>query len=75
MMKAYEVAAQVTPEGEFVLPATFVAQLPRQQIIRVIVLVPEPTDLEEQAAWSSLTAEQFLAGYSEADAIYDQMKL
>ena len=74
-MKAYEVVTQVTPEGEFVLPATLVAQLPRQQIIRVIVLVPEPADLEEQTAWSFLTAEQFFAGYSEADAVYDQMKL
>jgi hypothetical protein len=39
----------------------------------MIILVPEPTDLEEQEAWSRLTAEQFLAGYSEADAIYDRI--
>jgi len=29
--------------------------------------------VEEQAAWSRLTAEQFSAGYSEADAIYDRI--
>jgi hypothetical protein len=28
-------------------------------------------DIDEQSAWSRLTAEQFLAGYSEGDAIYD----
>ena len=28
--------------------------------------------VEEQAAWSRLTAKQFLAGYSEADSIYDR---
>jgi len=29
--------------------------------------------MEEQAAWSRLTAEQFFAGYSEADAVYDRI--
>ena len=29
--------------------------------------------VEEQAAWFRLTAEQFLAGYSEADSIYDRI--
>ena len=29
--------------------------------------------VEEQAAWSRLTAEQFFAGYSEADSIYDRI--
>jgi hypothetical protein len=39
--------------------------------VRVIVLVPE-SELElEQNDWSMLTAEQFLNGYSPADAIYD----
>ncbi len=28
--------------------------------------------VEEQAAWSRLTAEQFFAGYGEADSIYDR---
>jgi hypothetical protein len=33
--------------------------------------VNEPRDIDEQSAWSRLTAEQFLAGYSEGDAVYD----
>ena len=47
--------------------------LPRDQLMRVILLIPEPTDTEEQAAWTRLTAEQFFAGYGEADTIYDAM--
>jgi hypothetical protein len=41
------------------------------EAVCVIVLISEPTEAGEQAAWSRLTAEQFFAGYSEADAIYD----
>lgn len=34
----------------------------------------ELLDSGEQMAWLRLTAEQFLAGYSEADAIYDKLR-
>ena len=70
-MKAYELPVKVTSEGELELPETLLALLPRDQVIRVIILIPEPTDSETQAAWARLTAEQFFAGYSEADSIYD----
>lgn len=72
-MKAYEFPAKVTPEGKLDIPPVFTEMLPRGQVIRVIILISEPTDADEQAAWSRLTAEQFLAGYSEADAIYDKL--
>jgi hypothetical protein len=35
--------------------------------------IPKSKDNAEKAAWSQLTAEQFFSGYSEADAIYDQI--
>jgi hypothetical protein len=47
--------------------------LPANQVVRVIVLINEPPEVEAEANWSSLTAEQFLAGYSEADAAYDTL--
>lgn len=71
-MKAYETPAKVTEEGRIELPDALLAVLPRNQTIRVIILVPESADREENAAWSRLAAEQFLAGYSEADSIYNQ---
>ncbi|MEG4485442.1 hypothetical protein [Microcoleus sp. D2_18a_B4] len=48
------------------------------QEVRVIVLVKGSTDTEEDeeeenAAWQILAAEQLLAGYSEEDAIYDNI--
>lgn len=70
-MKAYELQVKVTPEGKLELPETLCTLLPPDQVIRLIILVPEPTDSKEQDVWARLTAEQFLEGYSEADSIYD----
>jgi hypothetical protein len=72
-MKAYEFPVKVTAEGKFELPEAFLALLPREQVVRVIIMIPEPTDSEERAMWSRLTAEQFFVGYSEADSIYDSV--
>ena len=40
--------------------------------VQVLVIVPEPEDREE-ALWARLAEEQFLAGCSEADAVYDNL--
>jgi hypothetical protein len=72
-MKAYEIPTKVTKEGKIELLDALLELLPREQVVRVIILTPEPTDAEEQAAWSRLTEEQFFAGYSEADSIYDRI--
>lgn len=72
-MKAYEFPATVTQEGKLELPKETSLILPHGHDVRVIILVPESTPDEEQKAWSNLTAEQFLAGYSDADSIYDEI--
>ncbi|ABA24280.1 hypothetical protein Ava_4683 [Trichormus variabilis ATCC 29413] len=47
-------------------------KLVNNQQVKVIILVNEPTEEEqEEAAWHCLAAEQLLKGYSEDDAIYD----
>lgn len=71
-MKAYEVPAKVTSDGKLELPTTL-PWLPPEQTIKVILLVPEQTDLDENLIWNRFVANQFLAGYNEADAIYDQI--
>ena len=72
-MKAYEFPVKVTSDRRLVLPDSLSELLPINQVARVILLVSEPTDAAEQAFWSRLTAEQFLARYSETDAIYDRI--
>ncbi|MBH8576745.1 hypothetical protein I8752_27895 [Nostocaceae cyanobacterium CENA369] len=71
-MKAYEFPANVTTEGKIELPDVIWQQLANNQQVKVIILVNEPTEEEqEEAAWQRLAADQLLKGYSEDDAIYD----
>ncbi|AFY44598.1 hypothetical protein [Nostoc sp. PCC 7107] len=71
-MKAYEFPANVTDEGKIELPNAVLQQLANNQQVKVIILVNEPTEEEqEEAAWHRLASEQLLKGYSEDDAIYD----
>ncbi|MBD2607686.1 MAG: hypothetical protein KME54_09390 [Tolypothrix brevis GSE-NOS-MK-07-07A] len=73
-MKAYEFPANVTTEGKIELPDVILQQLVNKQQVKVIILVNEPTEEEqEEAAWHSLAADQLLKGYSEDDAIYDRI--
>ena len=70
-MKAYEFPGKITADGQLDIPAGFSEQLPRGQEIRVLLLVPETA--EDPSIWARLTAEQFLAGYSDADGLYDRL--
>jgi len=72
-MKAYEFPLKVTRDGTIQPPTTFLASLPSEQSARVIVLVNEAEDVEGDASWSRLTAEQFLGGYGETDEVYDRI--
>ncbi|MEG4811598.1 hypothetical protein QUA82_28350 [Microcoleus sp. F8-D3] len=76
-MKAYEFPAKVTDEGKIKFPDTLLKYLAANQEVRVIVLVKEPTDTEdeeeENAAWHRLATEQFFGACSEEDAIYDEI--
>ena len=68
-MKAYELSAKINHDGKLVLPDQLPLFLP-QQVIKVILLVPEMTENQEQE-WINLTTEQFFNGYSDEDSIYD----
>ncbi len=71
-MEAYEFQAKVTADGRLIVPEAFASKLLQQPVVRVIVLIGEPSAIREGQAWSRLTTEQFFAGYSDTDAIYDQ---
>jgi len=72
-MRAYEYPIKVSPEGKLELPDALLKVLPPNQVVRVIILMNESSDAEGESDWSELTAKQFLAGYSEADAAYDNI--
>jgi bifunctional DNA-binding transcriptional regulator/antitoxin component of YhaV-PrlF toxin-antitoxin module len=72
-MKAYEFPAEVTADGTVVLPHEILTHFPISQKVRVIVLVDEAAEVQEQSEWSKLAAEKFATGYSASDAVYDTL--
>ena len=47
-MKAYEFPAKITPEGKLELPDVQLEDLPHNSVVRVIVLVEDQTDEEDE---------------------------
>ena len=78
-MKLYEFPAKATAEGKLELPDAMLKKLPPNQQVRVIVLVNKLVDIEEDdeekeaADWARLGTAQLFAGYSDEDAIYDNI--
>ena len=69
-MRAYEFPLEVSLDGRLVIPARVMNGLPPRPVGRVLLLIVEPEDSDEQSIWSTLTRDHFLAGYGEADALY-----
>jgi hypothetical protein len=69
-MSTVEFWTQVSPDHTLSVPPEPAAKLSPHQRVRVIVLIP---DADPDAEWSRLTTEQFLAGYADTDAIYDEL--
>ena len=67
-MKALEFEAKLGSDASLKVPQEVAARIPREELVRVIVLLPEGI---EDADWQRLTKEQFLRGYGEGDSIYD----
>lgn len=69
-MKAFEFLATLDTNRTLPVPEPIATQLSTKSSVRVIVLVPES---DEDAAWDDLTTQQFLKGYADSDAIYDDV--
>jgi hypothetical protein len=72
-MKAFEFQAQIEKGATISVPSRVAEQLPPQVPLRIIVLVGEEHDDEEERAWIRFGNEEFLKGYAESDAIYDDL--
>jgi hypothetical protein len=53
-MKAYEYPAKITPEGKLELPNMELEDLPPNSVVRVIILVEEQTDEEDEDELDSI---------------------
>ena len=67
-MKTLEFRARVSPDRTLTVPTELAEQLNADETVRVILVVPT-----EDEDWDRLAAEEFLKGYAEGDAIYDEL--
>lgn len=69
-MKRFEFQTYVNADETLSIPTEVAAQIERSCPVRVVMLIP---DSAEDKQWAELTAEQFLQGYADTDAIYDDV--
>ncbi|MBF0229489.1 MAG: hypothetical protein HQK63_07855 [Desulfamplus sp.] len=67
-MKAYECYASILADGQLFIPTEIKNKLKAPSRIRLMILVDE-----DDTEWNDFTMNQFLNGYSEEDAIYDNL--
>ena len=69
-MKRLELKAQLNADHTSTVSQGNARKIQGDEAVRVVLLVPEAT---EDQSWTALSADQFLAGYSDGDAIYSQL--
>ena len=67
-MKTYEYYAEVLEDGHLSIPENLRDKLKTEAKIKVILMLED-----EEIAWNTVTMDQFLKGYSDKDAIYDNL--
>ncbi|OOP57761.1 MAG: hypothetical protein AYP45_01555 [Candidatus Brocadia carolinensis] len=67
-MKAYEYYAEVLPDGHLSIPKGLKDKLKPDSKVRIMLLLDD-----EETVWNNFAMSQFLKGYSEKDAIYDNL--
>jgi hypothetical protein len=72
-MKAYEFTVKKNSDGKINLPDNLIRLLTENQNVRLIVLIDEQLNKKVDLAWDNLTETEFIAGYDEADSIYDKV--
>jgi len=68
-MKAVEFKTRIKNQ-QILIPAEMQSRLKTDKDVRVIVLIDEP-DAYDDLTFQHTAQEQFLKGYSESDAVYD----
>lgn len=70
-MKALEFSTILDTTHQIEIPQNYWDLLSKQSKVRIIILIEEPE--KEVEDWGKLTAQQFVEGYAEEDAIYDKL--
>ncbi|MEI6126648.1 MAG: hypothetical protein WCQ99_08880 [Pseudomonadota bacterium] len=67
-MKAYEYVAEILSDGHLSLPESIKDQIKPAEKIRVMLFLED-----DDTAWNRAVMAEFAKGYSEKDAIYDNL--
>jgi len=67
-MKTYEYYAEVMEDGHLSIPENMRDQLKTKTRIKVILMFDD-----EEIAWNTVAMAQFFKGYSDKDAVYDNL--
>ena len=70
-MKAYDLLLELTKEGKLELPVELADKLPRNELLRIVIMVPGGHEDRENEMWRRLASEHLFTEYNEADSIYD----
>ena len=70
MTTTLEFEAQPNEDGTLLIPPGIAKQLEGVGSVRVLLILGAGSEEKE---WTALTSEQFLQGYADGDAIYDQL--
>ena len=71
-MNAYEIPISINNEGLVRIPKDILKMLPKEKILKAIIMIPENNKLESDE-WKIMAAKEFFMGYSEEDSIYDRI--
>jgi len=69
-LRKFEFETNINDDQTVTVPKDVAAQIEQNRPVRVVVLVPDRFD-EQQ--WNQVTADQFLKGYADPDAVYDDV--
>lgn len=67
-METYEYIAEVLSDGHLSVPDNLKDKLKEMAQVKVMLLIGD-----QESDWNNFTMSQFLKGYSEKDAIYDDL--
>ncbi|MBI5606690.1 MAG: hypothetical protein HY879_25445 [Deltaproteobacteria bacterium] len=67
-METYEYIAEILSDGHLSVPDNLKDKLKEMAQVKVMLLIGD-----EESDWKNFTMSQFLKGYSEKDAIYDDL--
>lgn len=70
-MKAYEITFRIDKRNKIQFPENLIKVLPKEEDIRAIVLMNEPSEKEFRTEMQTIQGQEYGYSYINTDAVYD----